>query len=182
MADLRPRKSMKARCTTEVSRFNQSQVSPLFPALVARPMAQPYRARRSGKGHVLPARQPHPWSVCCQSPCRWTRSALRTDASRFVSGPLSVKPVGKFAASRRDGVGVIIVTPPQCWPRAPVIPRILGTIPPSRTGSSPLQRCTQRSAIDGWAKLLVRTNRVRRTAPEDRDCVVGIKSARFNTQ
>ena len=46
----------------------------------------------------------------------------------------------------REGVGVTIVTgsAPRAA-RAPVIPRMLGTIPPSRTGSSPLQRWTQPS-------------------------------------
>ena len=45
--------------------------------------------------------------------------------------------------SSRDGVGVTIVTFPRSRHRAPVIPRMLGTMPPSRTGSSPLQRCSQ---------------------------------------
>ena len=36
-----------------------------------------------------------------------------------------------------------MVISPRRRPRASVIPRMLGTIPPLRTGSSPLQRCNQ---------------------------------------
>ena len=69
-----------------------------------------------------------------------TSPADRTTASRSVSGPRIVSPGGMGVSSSRDGVGVTIVTGPPCAARAPVIPRMLGTIPPSRTGSSPLQR------------------------------------------
>ena len=40
-------------------------------------------------------------------------------------------------------MGVTIVRLPRRRASAPVMPRILGTIPPSRTGSSPLHRWSQ---------------------------------------
>ncbi len=54
----------------------------------------------------------------------------------------------------RDGVGVTIVTSRRRRPKAPVIPRMLGTIPPSRTGSSPLHRCNQPLRLAGGWRLL----------------------------
>src|SRR5512135_2926216 len=75
----------------------------------------------------------------------WTTAALRTMDSRLVSGPRSVRRDGIVVAPRRDGVGVTIVISSPCAASAHVIPRMLGTIPPSRTGSRPLQRWTQPS-------------------------------------
>ena len=75
--------------------FDQRHVHPLLPALVAEgprlghavggdQVGDACRAGRAGARRV--------WA--CQSPCKWTTSADRTDASRSVSGPLSVNPAG----------------------------------------------------------------------------------------
>ena len=87
-------------------------------ACAARPRVRPSRGPRSDRGCGPRGPRAAPRRVCaCQSPCRWTTSAVRTASSRSVSGPLRVNAAPSAPGSSRDGVGVTMVTAPPIEPQ-----------------------------------------------------------------
>ena len=144
VADFGPRQRVKARGPSQVTGFDQCQVDSLLPALVFQCPRFGHAVSGDQVRHMRPpcGSSPAP-RVCLPEPVQMYDLS---PADRFLEvglRPLDRHTRGLGRVLQCDGVGVTIKTSRRIRLSADVIPRMLGTMPPSRTGSNPLQRCSQ---------------------------------------